>query len=329
MEESSSAHDGFMLAFNGIVTESLATNIQNYFSFCAFERRYSAKTITAYHQDLKVFFAFLNEYHGEIIDLNHLNSLTLTGFRAYLAKLRKENKQGATLSRKLSAVRSLFRWLTKQGLSDNAAITSLRSPKWSKPNPHPLTKLEAEQLINTLDGKEAGRSHAHHPWLKARDLAIIMLLYGGGLRISEALQLTLGQWQEQHDFIRIIGKGNKQRLVPILPIIHQAVTDYLDCVPWHLEKETPIFRGLRGGVLQDRIVRQLMINLRRQLGLPETASPHALRHSFATHLLAAGGDLRTIQELLGHSSLSTTQRYTEVEISQLMEDYQKAHPKQI
>ena len=298
---------------------------------CRNQKRYSPHSLKAYYGDLQGFFSFLYDYRGESVGLDHLQNLKITDFRAYLAQCRRQNLNSASVARKLSAIRSLFKFLGRQGLVENPALSLLRTPKWAKPQPHPISVQDAKDLIEHM---ETGTSddtqtiyHTTIPWIMARDLALICLLYGCGLRVFEALSLTKSDVERDPNALLIKGKGNKDRLVPLLPIVKRAVDDYIEIMPFALEHGDPMFRGLRGGVLHDRMVRQIMLQARRKIGLPDHASPHALRHSFATHLLAAGGDLRTIQELLGHASLSTTQRYTQIDSSHLLAEYQKAHPK--
>lgn len=313
--------------YDSLMHKDLSEAVFDYFSYCLHEKRYSALSVTAYQNDLKDFFAFLLNYEGEVASFDSLSQLKIRSFRAFMAELRSRGLASTSMARKLSAVRSLFKWLAKQDLVQNSALSLLSSPKIMRPPPHPLQESETKELLAQIGEGDNYAEANQLPWVEARDTAILTLLYATGLRLSEAMNLTPAEWPKEGDSLRIKGKGAKVRIVPLLPIAHQAVSEYQRLCPWNLAAQEPLFRGLRGGRLNDRQVRGLMINLRRSLGLAETASPHALRHSFATHLLAAGGDLRTIQELLGHSSLSTTQRYTEVEVSQMLKEYHKAHPK--
>jgi integrase/recombinase XerC len=221
----------------------------------------------------------------------------------------------------MSVLRGFFRFLDRNGFAHNAALATVRTPKLPVSVPKPLTAGEAEETLAAVE------EFAAQPWVAARDVAILTLLYGGGLRLAEALGLARRAAPLKPGMLSITGKGNKQRLIPILPIVAEAITAYLAVCPHALALEGPLFVGVRGGPLNPRLVQRRMAELRRHLGLPETATPHALRHSFATHLLAGGGDLRTIQELLGHASLSTTQRYTAIDTARLLEVYDKAHPR--
>ncbi len=248
-----------------------------------------------------------------------LSALAPSDFRAYLAH-RAARVERSSVGRGLSVVRGFVRFLERRGLASSPALAVLRAPKLPRAVPKPLSIPDAVEII------EAPADVATDAWQARRDIAVLTLLYGCGLRISEALGLprAAAPLGEQ---ITITGKGNKQRLVPVLPAVRQAVADYLAACPYPLPPDGPLFIGARGGPLSPRVVQRQMETLRRALGLPETATPHALRHSFATHLLAGGGDLRAIQELLGHASLSTTQRYTSVDSARLLAVYDAAHPR--
>ncbi|MGE4012928.1 MAG: tyrosine recombinase XerC, partial [Alphaproteobacteria bacterium] len=286
------------------------------------ERRASPKTIEAYRRDLSAFFEFMKEHLGGEPDLPALADLRAGDLRAWLGwRANIENDYARTsTARALSAVRGLFRHLDRRKGIHNAAIAHIRAPKLPRSIPKPLSERETRDLL-----KETA-AHDHRPWINKRDTAILMLLYGCGLRIAEALSLNRRQ-APSGDSMTIIGKGNKQRLVPLLPAVVAAVNDYLAACPHTLRPTDPLFVGVRGDRLNARIVQGLIQQLRGLLGLPEAATPHALRHSFATHLLAGGGDLRTIQELLGHASLSTTQRYTGIDAKRLLDVYDQAHPR--
>lgn len=285
------------------------------------ERRMSPKTLEAYARDLGQFACFMTDHLGEAPDNKALAELTVSDFRAFLARRRREGVESRTLARQLSSLRSFYRHAERKGLFRNAALSALRSPKLPHAVPKPLSITAAARLTRTdaLNMDETPR------WVLARDEAVLTLLYGCGLRISEALSLTCGA--TEGPVLTITGKGNKTRLVPLLPVAQKAVTLYLDLCPFALPPNEPMFRGVKGGPLNARNIQLLIARLRGALGLPETATPHALRHSFATHLLANGADLRVIQELLGHASLSTTQVYTEVNRAHLLEQYRKAHPR--
>jgi integrase/recombinase XerC len=284
------------------------------------ERRASAHTIAAYGRDLAFFLDFLTEHLGELPSLAAISSLRPADFRAYLAR-RAQNHAGRTsLARGMSVLRSFVRFVQRRGLASTSALAALRSPKLPASVPKPLTIADAGGAV------DAAGDLATSVWQGQRDIAILTLLYGCGLRLSEALGLSRGEAPLSETLV-ITGKGRKQRQLPVLPVVRAAVADYLAACPYALAEDGPLFVGARGGPLNPRLVQRQMQSLRRRLGLPETATPHALRHSFATHLLGAGGDLRAIQELLGHASLSTTQRYTLVETQRLLAIYDAAHPR--
>ncbi|MBY6136578.1 tyrosine recombinase XerC [Nocardioides marinus] len=240
--------------------------------------------------------------------------------RAWMASERGSGTGARSLARKLSAVKSFYRWLAQREGFEPSAVLSARAPKFQKKLPRPLAPDAAKAVLETVE------LQSQKSWVAARDVAVVTLLYGCGLRISEALRLT-GADAPLPPVLRILGKGNKERVVPVLPAARDAVDRYLAQCPFPLEADAPLFRGVRGGALNPRQIQDVMARTRAQLGLPATATPHALRHSFATHLLEAGGDLRAIQELLGHASLSTTQTYTAVDSRHLMDVYRRTHPK--
>ncbi|WP_103172354.1 tyrosine recombinase XerC [Paracoccus sp. SY] len=280
----------------------------------------SDHTITAYRGDLLAFLAFLGGHHGQPATPKSLADLRQTDMRAFAAAERARGLGARSLARRQSAVRSFLRWIGDREGHDLSAALSTRSPKYTRSLPRPLTP---DQARDTLDMVALGHDT---PWVAARDTAVMTLLWGCGLRISEALSLNGDDWPFR-DSLTITGKGGRQRHVPVLPVARQAVADYLRLCPWEPTPGQPLFRGVRGGRLAPGIIEGAMQKARAALGLPPTATPHALRHSFATHLLAAGGDLRTIQELLGHASLSTTQVYTGVDDAHLMAVYRAAHPR--
>jgi len=269
---------------------------------------------------LAFFLDFLTEHLGEIPSLAAINALRPNDFRAFLARRAQDGLERGSLARGLSVLRGFLRFLQRRGLAATTAVAALRSPKLPHSVPKPLTIEDAASSLDAVAEVAKGR------WGGKRDTAILALLYGCGLRLSEALGLTRGE-APLGDMLAITGKGGKQRLLPVLPVVRQAVADYLAACPFLLAKDDPLFVGSRGGPLNPRVVQRQMAALRGFLGLPETATPHALRHSFATHLLGRGGDLRAIQELLGHASLSTTQRYTSVETERLLAIYDAAHPR--
>lgn len=285
------------------------------------ERRLAALTLDAYERDTRQFLHFLTGHLGGAPGLADVSSLRPADLRAFLASRRSDGVGARTLGRGLAGVRSLLRYLERRGLANAAGAAALRAPKQPKSLPKPLTASDARRVVS------AGEQLAEEPWIAARNAAILTLLYGSGLRISEALGLTAADLASSDAAIRVTGKGGKTRLVPVLPVAHQGVAEYRRLCPYHLEPQGLLFRGARGGPLAAAIVQREMRKLRSALNLPETATPHALRHSFATHLLGRGGDLRTIQELLGHASLSTTQIYTGVDTERLLDIYERAHPR--
>ncbi|WP_072369800.1 tyrosine recombinase XerC [Hyphomicrobium sp. NDB2Meth4] len=285
------------------------------------ERGHADKTLEAYDRDVRQFLAFLARDLGHPPCLADLARLDLKVFRGFLASRRRTGTVSRSLARSLSALRQLFRWLEAKDIVENRAILKLAMPKVPHSVPKPLTVAKAAEVVEA-------RGEAELDWVNARDVAVLLLLYGCGLRIAEALSLkTKDAPTVERDVLRVVGKGEKERLVPVLPIVRQAIARYRELCPYQLEPDAPIFRGAKGGPLSPRIIQLAMQRLRGELGLPATATPHALRHSFATHLLSAGGDLRQIQELLGHASLSTTQAYTEVDRERLLAVYDAAHPR--
>ena len=287
------------------------------------ERRYSAKTATSYLGDVAHFLAFLTDHRGGAVSLQTLETCTVSDFRAWASKLDADGVGPRSRARKLSALKSFFAFLRRQGLADNAAILGLKGPRFKAPPPRPVS---SEDALEVLAASGQPGSDEEPAWIGARDTAVTLLLYGAGLRIGEALSLTPSDLSAAGSLV-VTGKGGKTRHVPVLPVIGEAVEAYLRLVPFALEPTQPAFRGARGGALSPRIIQRKLAGLRRALGLPETATPHALRHAFATHLLKDGADLRAIQELLGHASLSTTQRYTEVDDAHLVAAFKRAHPR--
>jgi integrase/recombinase XerC len=284
------------------------------------ERRASAHTVTAYGRDLARFLDFLTEHLGAPPSLAAIDVLRPADFRAYLARRAGEGIERSTLARGLSVLRGFVRFLQRRGLASTTALSALRSPKLPPAVPKPLS------IDDAIAAVDAAGDISPEGWQGKRDTALLALLYGCGLRLSEALGLTRAE-APTADALTIIGKGRKERQLPVLPAVRTAITDYLAACPHALAADSPLFVGARGGPLNPRLVQRQMEALRGFLGLPGTATPHALRHSFATHLLGAGGDLRAIQELLGHASLSTTQRYTLVETARLLAVYDDAHPR--
>jgi integrase/recombinase XerC len=285
------------------------------------ERRLAAKTADAYERDLRQFLGFMTRHLGgppRIADLADLRPLDL---RAFMAERRRQGAGARTLGRGLAGIRSFLRHLERKGLANAAGAGATRAPKQPKSLPKPLSARDASRVV------DSDLQLSDEPWIAARNAAVLTLLYGCGLRISEALSLTGADLPRDGDALRITGKGGKTRIVPLLPVAREAIDEYLKLSPYAPGPGAPMFRGARGGPLQPAIIQKEMRRLRAALDLPDTATPHALRHSFATHLLAGGGDLRTIQELLGHASLSTTQVYTGVDSSRLLDIYDRAHPR--
>ncbi len=299
---------------------ALRTALEGWRAWLATERRASAHTIDGYARDVAAFLDHLADHLGAEASLAALAALQPADFRSFLARRAESGMARTSQARAMSSLRSLFRYLDRNGLARNAALAGVRTPRPPRSVPKPLAPGEA------LDVLGAAGDLQRDPWQGARDVALMTLLYGCGLRLGEALALTRRQ-TPRGDAMVITGKGNKQRLVPLLPAVVEAVQAYLKLCPHHPGADGPLFVGARGGPLNPAIVQLQMRRLRGRLGLAETATPHALRHSFATHLLAGGGDLRTIQELLGHASLSTTQRYTEVDAAQIGRVYDQAHPR--
>lgn len=300
------------------------------------ERRYSLHTLDAYSRDLSTFFDFLHEEKERDITLKDLEKLDIRHFRAFLSARSAKYIEKSSLAREISTIRNFFNWLRRQKILNNTAVTIIVTPRKAKVLPR---ALDIEQTFQVLEASE----EPQNKWQGLRDTAIFTILYGCGLRISEALALNIGDINlhshnspaatepdvtASNDYLRIKGKGNKERIVPLLGIIKEKIAAYLAACPYHLTTGEPLFLGARGERLSPRIVQRSLAKIRTSLGLPDTLTPHALRHSFATHLLAEGTDLRSIQELLGHASLSTTQRYTDVQIDSLQKEYNQAHPLQ-
>lgn len=301
--------------------DTAVTAVAGYLTFLTSEKRASPKTIENYARDLARFFEFLFDHLEGDASLQDLATLSVGDFRAFLAHRRRDGLSAKSIARTLSTLRGFYGHLEREGLAINHALKRLKSPKIPHSIPKPVSETAALSLI-----ENAGTLTAE-PWVAARDTAITTLLYACGLRIAEALSLNQSN-VPLSDTLRITGKGNKERIVPVLPAAREAVDQYVALCPHPLDSDEPLFVGIRGKRLNPREVQKLMAVLRARLGLPDTATPHALRHSFATHLLSAGGDLRSIQELLGHASLSSTQVYTEVDTDRLREIYDKAHPAQ-
>ena len=291
-----------------------------WFDHLEHERDRSPATLGSYERDLRQFLGFLKRDLGHPPCLADLARLDVKTVRRFLAARRREAAASRSLSRSISALRTFYRWLEATDVIQNRALAQVAMPRIPHTLPKPLTVDKASALVADEGSDD--------DWIRARDVAVMLLLYGAGLRISEALGLTRRDAPVSgRDVLRITGKGGKERLVPILPVTQRAVERYLSLCPYPLEAAAPLFVGAKGGPLSPRLIQLAIARMRDELALPETATPHALRHSFATHLLAAGADLRQIQELLGHASLSTTQVYTEVDRERILAVYDTAHPR--
>ena len=284
-------------------------------------RRLSEHTLDAYERDTRQFLQFMSAYVGHATSLRDLAEMKPITFRSFLARRRTAEAGARTLGRNLAGIRSFLSWLEREGLANAAGARAVRAPKQPKSLPKPLG---IDQALSVVD--EAGM-FADEPWIAARNTAVLGLLYGCGLRISEALALTPSMISGDPRALVVKGKGGKTRMVPMLPAVLAGIKTYLALCPFHADADQPLFFGARGGTLNPGIVQKEMARLRAALGLPDSATPHALRHSFATHLLGSGGDLRSIQELLGHASLSTTQVYTGVDAARLVKVWEMAHPR--
>ncbi|MEJ2117588.1 MAG: tyrosine recombinase XerC [Alphaproteobacteria bacterium] len=302
-----------------------AEALRAWFTHLATERNYTANTLEAYERDLRQFFTFLETHIGHSASMADLNRLRPQDVRAFMALRRAAGACSRSLSRSISALRTFFLFLERARLLKNHAVRAVTMPKIPFSVPKPLTIPKAKDVMEESgDAKTRGQEK----WIGLRDQAVMLLLYGCGLRISEALSLALRDAPiPPRDSVRVMGKGRKERLVPVLPAVQEAVAAYVAACPYELTPDGPLFVGAKGGRLSPRILQLLIARMRDALDLPETATPHALRHSFATHLLGSGADLRSIQELLGHASLSTTQIYTEVDRETLLRVYDGAHPR--
>jgi integrase/recombinase XerC len=285
----------------------------------AHERRASPNTLRAYGDDAARFLVFLHEHLGETVSERSLAKLAPADIRAFITVRRSQGLGAKGVQRALAAVRSFFRYLARENILENAAARSVRTPRIARGLPRPLSEADASRAIEVAGEHDVA-------WLGARDAALLTLLYGAGLRISEALSLRRGDVPVPSS-LTILGKGGKERMVPLLDAVRTAIDAYATCIPFAGAKNSPLFLSRRGKAMSAREAQLVMEKLRGALGLSERATPHALRHSFATHLLANGGDLRSVQELLGHASLSTTQTYTQIDTKKLMAVYEKAHPR--
>jgi integrase/recombinase XerC len=308
-----------------LFSPDVAAQVAQWLAHLGAERRMSPKTLEAYQRDVIQFLGFLAEHLGGAPSLKQLAKITPQDVRAFMADRRASGIGGRSLMRNLAGARSFARFLERNGKGKVAALAAVRAPKISKTLPKPLAATAAKRMTET----DLRAGEEREPWIFARDAAALALLYGSGLRISEALGLKRGDVPAPGagDAITVLGKGGKSRMVPVLRQVLELIAEYISLCPFDLPANGPLFVGARGGTLSPRILQLTMARLRGGLGLPDSATPHALRHSFATHLLARGGDLRAIQELLGHASLSTTQIYTEVDAARLIEVYRNTHPR--
>ena len=298
--------------------QTLQEVVKQWYSYLENERQYSAHTLRAYENDLMSFFDFQCQHLEEIINLEVIEKISVRDFRAWLANRNRLGLSHKATARAMSTVRSFYKYLEKQEILQNHAVFSVGSPKVAKSVPKAVNVQEA------VDASSAIGQMSDENWVSKRDIALLTLIYGCGLRISEALGLSVSEFPIE-DVIKIKGKGKKEREVPVLPMVRDKINEYVDCCPYLIEDH--VFMGVKGGKLTPEVFRKQLKSLRCMLGLPDSATPHAFRHSFATHLLEKGVGLREIQELLGHSSISSTQIYTKVDSKGLLEAYQSAHPK--
>ncbi len=299
-----------------VADDEIKKVIDSFLLYLSSEKRCSNHTIISYKNDIFYFFSFLQNHTNSLISKSTLTNLTLRDFRSWLAHRHNQDFSNSSTARAISCLRSLFKFLNRHKIITNSAIENLKTPKLGRPIPKSVDKIDIDSIVSLVG------EFSKEEWIKKRDLALLTLIYGTGLRISEALSITKNHL-DNNGVIIITGKGNKQRMVPVLPIIKKRIDEYLSLLPHKIHNDEPIFLGLRGKKYQPAMFEKLIQNIREYLNLPDTVTPHSFRHSFATHLLEGGGDLRTIQELLGHSSLSTTQRYTKVDKNRLLEVYNK------
>lgn len=302
-----------------IASDEVKEKISQWQSWLKDERRYSIHTLDAYSRDLAIFLQFLEEHLGKIPTLKILQKADVRTFRAFLSNRNAKYIEKSSTARELSSLKNFYHWLAQNKIIDNTSLSIISSPKQGKILP------KAIDVNDTFNVLEIVKDFSKQEWQGLRDVAILTILYGCGLRISEALSLNMGDINH-NNFLKIKGKGNKERLVPILPIIREKIDAYLSACPYNIKNGEALFLGARGERISPRIIQRNLEKVRRYLGLNDNLTPHALRHSFATHLLANGTDLRSLQELLGHASLSTTQRYTDVQIETLKKEYSKSHP---
>jgi integrase/recombinase XerC len=303
------------------IDPALENLIQKWLEDITHVQRLSTHTVRAYQTDVDHFLNFLNDYRGQTITVQLLSDLALVDFRAWVAAKASAEVNARSRARAVSSVRHFYDWLDREGILHNPYIKILRMPKLGKNIPRPLSVGNTEHLLETAP-------EIHNDWTGLRDKALLTLLYGAGLRIDEALRLNCGQWpKNENDQLNIIGKGNKERQIVLLDIVHQAMNEYFNACEYAVEPNRPLFVGKQGKRLNQGVVQRAIRQLRALLNLPDSVTPHALRHSFATHLMVDGVNIRAIQELLGHASLSTTQRYTELQIEDLRDIIERLHPR--
>ncbi|MFT6219878.1 MAG: integrase/recombinase XerC [Rickettsiales bacterium] len=298
-----------------LANQKIQDSVSDFLIYLSSEKRCSNHTIKSYQNDISYFFLFLKQHSNSLITKPILTNLTLQDFRSWLAHRHEKDFSNSSTARAISCLRSFFKFLNRHQIVTNHAIDNLKTPKLKKPIPKAVDKIDIDSVMSLVG------EFSKLEWLKKRDLALLTLIYGSGFRISEALSLTKNHLND--GVVIMTGKGNKQRMVPILPIVEQRIDEYLAALPHKIGHYDPIFLGLRGKKYQPASFEKLIQKIREFLNLPNSITPHAFRHSFATHLLENGADLRTIQELLGHSSLSTTQRYTKIDKKRLLEVYEK------
>lgn len=318
---SSSVKSGIKAHIIGLCGPDLADQLHKWQDYLQHEKQVSPHTFRAYCSDITHFITFMNEHHGKAPSLETIADASITDFRAWLSRKAIGGAGNASRARSLSGIKNLINWLDRNGILHNAALKVLRSPKIPRKLPRPLHESQAFEVL------ENANLLTKEDWIGQRDRALFTLLYGCGLRIDEALSLNISDIPPDDLPLRVIGKGRKERIVPIIPIVRNTLNAAIAQCPYDTSPDQPIFRGQRGGRLSQGMAQKSMRTLRVTLGLPETATPHALRHSFATHLLQNGANLREIQELLGHASLSSTQRYTDVNAKEMLRIYKAAHPR--
>lgn len=305
--------------YSVILTADLHEKVTGWHDYIRYEKNLSKHTLRAYTHDLDVFLGFLYGHKEEKVSINNLSDAALRDFRAWMSRQSMNGLSNASRARSLSGVKNFLKWMDNNGYMHNPAINLLRSPKLPHKLPKPIGEISIFTMLEDLKVKG--------DWISLRDYALFALLYGAGLRISEALSLTINDVPAD-GMLRVMGKGSKERQIPLITPVQKILNDYLEYHPNAADKTAPLFPGARSKVLNQGVAQHTMRKIRIDLGLPETATPHALRHSFATHLLQNGANLREIQDLLGHASLSTTQRYTEVNAEELIAIHKAAHPRQ-